>query len=172
MGEAWFRRPLRPLGQPAMARVDRAARGSQGSPRGRQSTLPAQNGSPFPRDHPRLVRCNDFKDATKAAPPSSTDSTGVAIPNAKTLTENDAVALELVREHPWLTEIGSRQRPRQPVFGGSQLRSRVSGSDGRFGRALASAVPRIVARRLAQCTRGASRAPTGAVGSSVDGHTG
>jgi hypothetical protein len=30
-------------------------------------------------------------------PRSSTDSTGVAIPNAKTLTEYDAVALELVR---------------------------------------------------------------------------
>jgi hypothetical protein len=32
----------------------------------------------------------------------------------KTLTEYDAVALELVREHPLLTEIGSYQRPRQP----------------------------------------------------------
>ena len=45
----------------------------------------------------------------KAAAPSSTDSTGVAIPNAKALIEYDAVALELVRENPWLTETEARQ---------------------------------------------------------------
>jgi hypothetical protein len=40
-------------------------------------------GSPFPTDHPRLVRCCDFKDAIKAEPLSSTESAGVTIPNAK-----------------------------------------------------------------------------------------
>ena len=40
---------------------------------------------------------NDFKDASKAARSSPTDSTGVAIPNTGTLIEYDAVALELVR---------------------------------------------------------------------------
>jgi hypothetical protein len=62
----------------------------------------------FHADYPRLVCCNDFKYATKAAPPPSTDSIGVAIPNTKMLAEYDAVALELVREHPLLTESGSR----------------------------------------------------------------
>ncbi len=36
----------------------------------------------------------------------------VASPNAKTLIEYRAVALELVRKHPWLTETRSCQRPR------------------------------------------------------------
>jgi hypothetical protein len=40
--------------------------------------------------------CNDFKDASKARCPSSTHSAGVAIPNAKALTEYDAGARELV----------------------------------------------------------------------------
>jgi hypothetical protein len=57
----------------------------------------AQAGLLFQPTHPRLVRCNDFKDAIKAAAASSTDSTGVTIPNAKTMIEYDAVALELVR---------------------------------------------------------------------------
>lgn len=39
--------------------------------------------------------------------PSSTDSIGVAIPNAKPPIEYHAAALELVRDHPWLTETGS-----------------------------------------------------------------
>jgi hypothetical protein len=58
--------------------------GGQGRRRaseGRQSTFPAQ-GSPFHPTIPRLVCCNDFKDATKASCPSSTESTGVAVLNA------------------------------------------------------------------------------------------
>jgi hypothetical protein len=58
---------------------------------------PPQMGLLFHPTIPRLVRCNDFKDATKAAAAPSTDSSGVAIPNTKTLIEYRAVALELVR---------------------------------------------------------------------------
>jgi hypothetical protein len=50
------------------------------------------------------------------------------------------------------------------ALSGSHLRGRVNGSNGRFERPWPSAVLRIVARRLAQCTRGASRAPTGLLG--------
>ena len=44
---------------------------------------PGANGSPFSLNAPRLVRCNDFKDASKARCPSSTESTGVAVLNAE-----------------------------------------------------------------------------------------
>ena len=87
--------PVRPLGRQG-GEVDRGSKGAKGE-------VGPANGSPFSPDVPRLGCCNDFKDASKAAAPSSTDSTGVANPNNKTLTEYDAVALELVREHPLLT---------------------------------------------------------------------
>jgi hypothetical protein len=48
--------------------------------------------------------------ASKAAAPSSADSNVSPFRTTKTLTEWDAVALELVREQPWLTETGSRER--------------------------------------------------------------
>jgi hypothetical protein len=57
--------PLRPLGQVGMARVDRAARVAKGQ-RGGGNRHPRTRVC-FSRDHPRLVCCKYFKDATKAA---------------------------------------------------------------------------------------------------------
>jgi hypothetical protein len=127
-----------------MARVDRAARGAKGQV-GAAIDVPRQMGLLFRPTTPGLVRCNDFKDASKAAAPSSTDSTGVAIPNAKTLIEYHAVALEMVREHPWLTEIGSRQRPRQHAFTSSHLQVALRAPMAASSRPWRPAVPRIVA---------------------------
>src|SRR5215470_20359184 len=73
--------------------VDQGSKGAKGE-------VGLAKGSPFHPTHPGLARCNDFKDASKAARSSPTDSTGVVIPNTGTLIEYDAVALELV--HPRL----------------------------------------------------------------------
>ncbi len=64
---------------------------------------PAQMGLLFQPTTPALSAATISKMPLKPPVPSSTDSTGVAIPNAKTLIEYRAVARELVREHPWLT---------------------------------------------------------------------
>ena len=128
-----------PPSPPWAGRDGKGRSGSKGSegPARDGNRCPCAGGSPFSADRPRLVRCNDFEDATKTRCCSSTDSAGVANSEHQTLIEYRAVALELVREHPWLTEAGSRQRPRQPAFSSSHLRGRVSGSDGRFERAQA-----------------------------------
>jgi hypothetical protein len=63
------KRSTRPLGPWAGrdARVDRAARVAKGQ-RGAAIDVPRANGSPFSTRPPlAFVRCNDFKDATKAA---------------------------------------------------------------------------------------------------------
>ena len=92
------------------------SKGGEGPARGGNRRSPPRKWVSFSSDHPGLVRCNDFKDATKAAAaimcpaqmgllfqpttpalsaatiskmplkpplPSSTESTGVAIPNNK-----------------------------------------------------------------------------------------
>jgi hypothetical protein len=53
-----------PLGQVAMARVDRAARVAKGQ-RGRQSMSRREMGLLFTRPSPRLVCCSDFKGGSK-----------------------------------------------------------------------------------------------------------
>jgi hypothetical protein len=53
---------------------------------------------------PVLPAATISKMPLKPPRPSSAESTGVGIPNAKMLIEYDAVALELVREHLLLTE--------------------------------------------------------------------
>jgi hypothetical protein len=70
-----------PVGQVGIARADRAARVPRGDRDGNRR--PTKMGLLFPPDHPRLACCNDFKDASKAAAPSSTDIAGVAIPKNK-----------------------------------------------------------------------------------------
>jgi hypothetical protein len=97
--------PPSPLGHVGMARVDRAARVAKGQ-RGAAIDVPPANGSPFHPTTHALSAATISKMPLKPPRSSPTDSTGVAIPNAKTLTEYDAVALELVREHPWLAESG------------------------------------------------------------------
>jgi hypothetical protein len=52
--------PVRPLGRQG-GEVDRGSKGAKGEVR-------LAKGSPFHPTHPGLVRCNDFKDASKAAP--------------------------------------------------------------------------------------------------------
>jgi hypothetical protein len=52
--------PVRPLGRQG-GEVDRGSKGAEG-----EGGL--AKGSPFHPTHPGLVRCNDFKDASKAAP--------------------------------------------------------------------------------------------------------
>jgi hypothetical protein len=64
-----------PLGRVGMARADRAARVAKGQ-RGAAIDVPRANGSPFHSTAPRLVCCNDFKDATKAATLSPTGVRG------------------------------------------------------------------------------------------------
>src|SRR5882672_3412877 len=73
---------------------------------------------------------------------------------------------------PWLTETGSHQQRGQPAFSGSHLRGRVSGSDGHFERAMAPGLCRGLWRGVWPDARGASRAPTWPLGSSVDRHDG
>jgi hypothetical protein len=111
--------------------------------KGAEGSCPGPNGSPFYPTIPGLVCCSDFKGGSKARCFSSTNSSSVAIPNAIALIEYHTVALEPVLEHPRLLAV-------------SGLRRRA-GPDPRV-------MPRIVARRLAQYTRGASRAPTGPLG--------
>jgi hypothetical protein len=52
--------PVRPLGRQG-GEVDRGSKGAKGE-------VGLAKGSPFHPTHPGLVRCNDFKDASKAAP--------------------------------------------------------------------------------------------------------
>jgi hypothetical protein len=68
MVEVSFAAPIRALGQAGMARVDRAARVAKGLI-GAAIDVPRAKGSPFHSTHSGLVRCGDFKDATKAALP-------------------------------------------------------------------------------------------------------
>jgi hypothetical protein len=136
--------------------------------RGTAIDVPPRKWVSFSRDPPPASSAATISKMPLNPPRSSpTDSTGVAIPNAKTLTEYDAVALELVREHPWLTETGSRQRPRQPAFSGSHLQVGLAAP---MAASSGPAVPKIVARRLAQCT--CLRCSYWAVGWSVDRHAG
>jgi hypothetical protein len=58
---------------------------------------PARMGLLFQPATLALSAATISKVAVKPAAPSSTDTTGVAVPNAKALTEYEAVALELVR---------------------------------------------------------------------------
>jgi hypothetical protein len=76
-----FPAPIRPVGRYGM-RGEIGQQGWRGPARG-SNRRPRANGSPFHPTTPRLVCCKDFKDATKAAAASSTDSSGVAIPNPK-----------------------------------------------------------------------------------------
>jgi hypothetical protein len=80
--------PVRPLGRQGGGE-DRGSKGAKGE-------VGTAKGSPFHPTHPGLGCHNDFKDASKAARSSPTDSTGVVIPNTGTLIGYDAVALELV----------------------------------------------------------------------------
>jgi hypothetical protein len=64
MVEVSFPAPIRALGQAGDARVDWAARVAKGA----AIDVPRAKGSPFHPTHPGLVRCNDFKDTTKAGP--------------------------------------------------------------------------------------------------------
>jgi hypothetical protein len=120
-----------------MARVDRAARVAKGS-EGRAIMSPAQMGLLFHPTTPASSAASISKDATKAAAPPRLTAPVSPTPNAKTLTEYDAVALGTGQLTPvGSLRPGSRQRPRQPAFQrGSHLRGRVSGSDGCFERAL------------------------------------
>src|SRR5258707_5050107 len=95
-----------------------------------------QMGLLFHPPPPALAAATISKMAVK--PPSPPRTTALVSPlrTTKTLTEYDAVALELVSEHPLLTEIGSRKRPRQ-LSAAHDLRGPVSCFDGRFERALA-----------------------------------
>jgi hypothetical protein len=52
--------PVRPVGRQS-GEVDRDSKGAKGE-------VGLAKGSPFHPTHPGLVRCNDFKDASKAAP--------------------------------------------------------------------------------------------------------
>src|SRR5215467_13801871 len=52
--------PFRPLGRQG-GEVDRDSKGAKGE-------VGLAKGSPFHPTHPGLVRCNDFKDASKAVP--------------------------------------------------------------------------------------------------------
>src|SRR5262249_10502774 len=63
MTNAWLTMalwPVRPLGRQG-GEVDRGSKGAKGE-------VGLAKGSPFHPTHPGFVRCNDFKDASKAAP--------------------------------------------------------------------------------------------------------
>jgi hypothetical protein len=63
----------------------------------------------FSPDAPALAAATDFKDASKAAAPPQLRTRVSSFQTTKTLTEYYAVALELVREHPLLTETASHR---------------------------------------------------------------
>jgi hypothetical protein len=105
--------PVRSLGRQG-SEVDRGSKGAKGE-------VGLAKGSPFHPMPPALAAATISKMPVKPLPPSSTNCTGVAkIRTTKTLTAYDAVGLELVREHPPLTEIRSHQRSLQPALSHSR----------------------------------------------------
>jgi len=83
--------PVRPLGRQG-GEVDRGSKGAKGEV-GTAIDVPPQIGLVFHPTTPALSAATISKMPLKPPLPSSTESTGVAIPNNKTLTEYDAVAL-------------------------------------------------------------------------------
>src|SRR5215510_1525488 len=65
--------PVRPLGRQG-GEVDRGSKGAKGE-------VGLAKGSPFHPTRPGLVRCNDFKDASKAAPLLPSSRSGVRTPD-------------------------------------------------------------------------------------------
>jgi hypothetical protein len=84
---------------------------------------------------PALAAATISKDASKAATPSSTDSTDVAIPNNKNAHRVGRRCAGIGPRTP--VAHGNRVAPAHDAFSGSHLPGRVRCSDGRFERALA-----------------------------------
>jgi hypothetical protein len=96
------------------------SKGGQGPAKGGNLCPPRKWVSFFTRRPPPLLLQRFQKMPVKPLSPPRLTALVSPIRTPRTLTACDAVALELVREHPLLTEIGSQQRPRQPVFSGSR----------------------------------------------------
>jgi hypothetical protein len=132
---------------------------------------PPANGSRFSPGHPRLGCCNDFKDASKAAAPPRLTALVSSFRTTKMLTEYDAVALELVREHRGSLKPGRVSDLASPLSAAHTYEVALAAPMAASSRARAPAVSRIVARRVARCTR-CLTCSCRVVGSSVDRHTG
>jgi hypothetical protein len=126
------------------------SKGGEG-PTGGGNRCRCADGSSFSADHPRLVCCNDFKDASAAAAPSSTDSTDVAIPKRQkrlpsmtplrwNWSANTRCSLKPAR----VSDLASRFQQLTPTMSRKRLRWSLRAGPG------PRAVPRTVARRVAR----------------------